>query len=120
MFEVEHIRSIPVVRVTCEVDIATSELLGKTLSELARDPVIVVDLTDCRYIDSTCLRELLKRHKLNPMVVALPTTGMVKRIIDIAGLADVFPIAETEAAALTVAEGIISSGDGVWAPDASA
>lgn len=60
----DEVRSVPVVRVSGELDLSTAPELQDRLSELCSgDRSVVLDLTDLSFIDSSGLGVLVSAHK---------------------------------------------------------
>ena len=81
---------IRIVTVRGEVDVATAPELEERLGEAAEGaPKCIVSLAECRYIDSSGLRLLVRvAHELGErLAVVVPPGTQVRRIFDITGLA---------------------------------
>jgi anti-sigma B factor antagonist len=86
----------PVVSVMGEVDLATAPALERTLRGVAenRTGEVIVDLSGCRFLDSSGLRALiatrsrLERSK-RPLALVLPNASVL-RIFQITGLDELF------------------------------
>lgn len=101
--------SVYVVRVAGEVDMSHEEELRTELKRAveADAPGIVVDLTDCEFIDSSAIRALLlSREEKNPdggseSLAVAASSEQILRILSVMGLDQVLPIKPTveEAAA---------------------
>lgn len=101
------IDGVPTLAVSGEIDVSTAPALRDRLVALALEgPVtVVVDLSEVTFLDSTALGVLvsaLKRLREDGgglrLVVA---SGSVARVLEITGLAEVFPIFESLALAVT-------------------
>jgi anti-sigma B factor antagonist len=90
-----------VVRVAGEIDIATTPRLRAALDQAAgAAPLEVwVDLSDVGFMDSTGLNALLDLAERVPRLALICPEGNVRRIFDIAGLADALPLYLTRAQA---------------------
>ncbi len=86
-----------------ELDLMSAELLESAMRRIAadgRDELIVIDLSDVSFMDSTGLRAVLvgiafcveRRRELE----LLPGPGEVQRLFEISGLVDDLPFAERE------------------------
>jgi anti-anti-sigma factor len=106
----DHVRpdAIGVVQVTArgELDAAADQLtraLDDALSSGAR--FVVVDLLDVTFIDSSVVRDLVLAHRTvrerDGWVRIVYTHHMLKRVIEICGLSEVFPQYPTVSAALS-------------------
>jgi anti-sigma B factor antagonist len=101
--------SVYVVRVTGEVDMSHEEELGKELKTAVEADAsgIVVDLTECEFIDSSAIRALLlSREEKSPeggseSLAVAASSEQILRILSVMGLDQVLPIKPTveEAAA---------------------
>jgi anti-sigma B factor antagonist len=101
--------SVYVVRVTGEVDMSHEEELGKELKTAVEAVAsgIVVDLTECEFIDSSAIRALLlSREEKSPeggseSLAVAASSEQILRILSVMGLDQVLPIKPTveEAAA---------------------
>jgi len=90
----------PVVRLSGEVDMATSAAVKSSLADLAEGGhlAVVVDLSEVTFIDSSGLHVLLdaqrRLSKSGGKVVLRKPAPAVDRILQISGLCDVFPMEE--------------------------
>jgi len=97
----------PVLAVSGEIDISTAPALRDRLVSLALDgpATVVVDLRQVTFLDSTALGVLvsaLKRLRENGGGLRLVVAGgSVARVLEITGLAKVFPIFESIDLAVT-------------------
>lgn len=105
-FDVVDHGGIPVLAVTGEIDVYTAPSLRQQLVELSQKgaTTAVVDLSDVSFVDSTGLGVLvsgLKRFREAggdlPLVVTQP---QILKVLEITGLATVFTVHPTAAAAL--------------------
>ena len=82
-----------------ELDVASSPALEAELERAAGSKLIVVDLTELEFIDSTGLSVLVKAHQKsleNGSGFALVRgTGQVQRLLGLTGMADQLPVAAT-------------------------
>lgn len=85
-----------VVRVRGEVDIATAHELGDHLSRLPGSASIEVDLTETTFLDCSGIRVLLlalhRAVREGGDVTATGATGIVARVFELTGLAELFAI----------------------------
>jgi anti-sigma B factor antagonist len=107
-FEIREVGdgSIPVLAVTGEIDLSTAPELREKLVETAGkgDALVVVDLTEVSFLDSTALGVLvsgLKRMRATGGDLRLVVTrpNLVK-VFEITGLTDLFPMFTTRAEAV--------------------
>lgn len=95
----------PVVAVGGEIDVATAPQLRECLHRVIAqgDPVIVLDLLEVSFLDSTALGVLvgaLKRcRELGGELHVVVADPRIMKIFEITGLTKVFPISESLAAA---------------------
>ena len=78
----------PVVRVSGELDLATSPRLRTLLGELG-DRAVTLDLADVTFLDSSALAVLLWKHKDGGIVLRGVQPFQMK-ILELCGLRDVF------------------------------
>jgi len=99
-------RGIHVVSVKGEVDLATGPALERELLALPEDGVaaVIVDLTDCGFMDSTGLRLLSRAQerfdRSGGRLAVVSANRSVLRVLAITPLDEVFPIYPSRAAAL--------------------
>jgi anti-sigma B factor antagonist len=104
---VDYFGSVPVVRLTGDLDILqASRLRERLLTSVANaDTALVVDLSDVRYIDSSGvnvmfeLAERLAKGQIEFGVV-IPATGLVERVLRIVDLGSVAAVHDTLEACL--------------------
>ncbi len=82
-------------RVIGEIDVATAEPFRKMVDDICRTgSTVVLDLSECTFIDSTGLREVARLCSRpgsgDPRVVLGELSHPVKRVFDVAGVADLF------------------------------
>jgi anti-sigma B factor antagonist len=102
-FEIEDVRSgeVPVVRVAGEIDVATAPSLREHLAahESAGVPVVVVDLTDVTFVDSTALGVLVGAYRrlgdAGSALRLVVTEARILKVLEITDLMSVFPIYAT-------------------------
>ena len=90
--------AVDVIHVYGDVDIANSAELEQTIRTSARPGhAIVLDFSECRYVDSSVITVLVRaRKQFGPLLrLVISPTGAVRRVIEICGLDAVFPISET-------------------------
>ncbi len=90
----------PVVRLCGDVDMATSPVVKNTLSELLDGGhlAVVVDLSEVTFMDSSGLHVLVDTHRRllesGGHVVLRKPGPIVDKLLQISGLAPVFPLEE--------------------------
>jgi anti-sigma B factor antagonist len=95
----------PVVAVSGEIDVATAPQLRESLHGVIAkgDPIVILDLLDVSFLDSTALGVLvgaLKRcRELGGELHVVVSDPRIMKIFEITGLTKVFPIADSLAAA---------------------
>jgi anti-sigma B factor antagonist len=80
-----------VLHVLGEIDLANADEFQAAVLELANSSdAVVVDVSACKYMDSSGLRVLAAAHKAigDRLRLVIPKTGSVHRIFEITGLAD--------------------------------
>ena len=102
VFRRESCDADTLVFVSGDIDLANAAQFHRELEEAARGGgTIVVDLSDCQYMDSTGLHVLAKMHGTarNRMRLVVPEDSSVRRILDITGFGEIVHIAGTIEAA---------------------
>ena len=100
-----------VLAVDGEIDLYTAPALERELLPGVENGAtgVLIDLTDCRFFDSTALGVLLRAsRRLNgaPRGIALVAADPhVRKVFEVTGLDRIFPIHPTRAAALAGASG---------------
>ena len=93
-----------VVRVNGELDLANVSKLEQTLARSGSGGVLVVDLTDCSFLDSSAVRVLLEaaatREGDGRRLALVAPQGGVRRTLEIAGFDTVMALHATLADAL--------------------
>lgn len=76
-----------IINVSGEVDVYTSPLLQAALNS-ARDAArIIVDLTDCQYVDASGLSLLVRAHRRSgDRLFLIVSSGVVEKMLRITGL----------------------------------
>jgi anti-sigma B factor antagonist len=100
----QHPSGATIVRVSGEVDLATVSELQQALAAGGRTQPLVVDLTECTFLDSSGVRVLLAAASeaetaAEPFALVAGERG-VRRALDIAALPDRVPVHATLAEAL--------------------
>jgi anti-anti-sigma factor len=105
-----HARGIGVVTMRGEHDLSTQPVLAHALEIAAAHSNVVVDLTECAFIDSTIIKEFIKtsevvRAKGEQFMLVIPAEqAAVVRIAEMVGLAQFFELHETLEAAFASIE----------------
>ncbi len=82
-----------IVTVRGEIDLETAPELERRLLEVAeRRMPIVVDLSECRYMDSSGFRALHRTAALCRVVLVIPAGAFLERVARLAGLAELVAI----------------------------
>ena len=90
MFDVQKRGGSVIVAVSGDVDVLTSEAFRDAIVESERDAErVVISLLDCSYLDSTGLTVLIaaQRRLGDRLTVVVAPAGNVRKIIEIASLA---------------------------------
>jgi anti-anti-sigma factor len=101
-----YARGIAVVTLRGEHDLSTQSVIAYALELAAAHSNVVVDLTNCSFIDSTTIQELIKTStsvhaKGEQLILVMPRDQPdISRIAEIVGLAQIFELHETKQAAL--------------------
>jgi stage II sporulation protein AA (anti-sigma F factor antagonist) len=98
---------VVVLALSGELDIAAGPRFRELVQTAAQEApdMVVIDLEEVGFMDSTMLRELLRAHREvaeagGRMVVAAPQSS-VQRLLELTGTADVFAVAASRDEALT-------------------
>lgn len=92
---------VAVVKLSGELDLAATEPLRPTLDRAALHDgkLVVLDLSDVRYIDSCGVRLLFDlRRRMLPgarLVAVVPRASFIRKVVDLVGLPSVVPVFET-------------------------
>jgi anti-anti-sigma factor len=103
-----HARGMAVVTMRGEHDLSTQPVLAQALELAAAHSNVVVDLSDCEFIDSTVIGEFIKtsetvRAKGEQVVLVIPPTQtQLARIAQLAGLSHIFALHESTEAAFAM------------------
>jgi len=88
-----------VVRVTGEIDISNAQDLAATIESSVPNsaPVLVVDLTDTRYLDSSGVALLLRlserlKARRQELRLLVPRSAPVRAVLELTGLGRVMPL----------------------------
>jgi len=114
-FEVTRaiVQGVQVVAVQGELDLSTAPRVGELLEDAARDATrpLVVDLTRCKFVDSTGLAMLL--HGAKPAqngesnAALVSPGGEVRRLLELTAIDRTIPVFDTLAAAV---EAVLAAG----------
>jgi len=81
-----------------ELDIGVAQAFSKRIEDrLRQSPPLIIDLSGCRYLDSTILNVLIRCANAAPgrIGIVVPSTARIRRIFNIAGLEDALHLAES-------------------------
>lgn len=83
-----------IVRVRGELDIYTTPAFKEALNKALGSPRIIIDLTGCRYIDSSVIAALIQARRDSASTISLVVTDgmMVRRVLDITQMEKLIPI----------------------------
>jgi anti-sigma B factor antagonist len=93
-----------VVGVTGEIDVSTAPELQRALADAGAEKRVVLDLSECGFIDSSGLRTLLGARSASAsaggtLVLVVSDPGLL-RVFEVVGLGDVLEIHDTLSGAL--------------------
>lgn len=96
----ENVAGYSVVHVFGEVDLFTSPDLERAVGEAAaasETQFVVVDFSECRYLDSTTLSVLVRAKKALPerLRIVVPSSVPIRRLFEITNLAGVLNVASS-------------------------
>jgi anti-sigma B factor antagonist len=92
-----------VLRIAGELDISHEDEVRGKLREAVADAErgIVIDLTDCEFIDSSGVRALLLGHEAQPHRLAVASdSDQIRRILSLMGVDKAIPVQPTVQAAI--------------------
>jgi anti-anti-sigma factor len=100
-----------VARMSGEIDLSNAEQLGVQIADAAplQARAVVLDLTEVEYIDSYGifvihgLRQRLSENR-QKLALVVPEDGLIRRAIELVGIAEVLPIETELEAALRAAD----------------
>ena len=105
--EVAHeLPHLAVVTLAGEHDISTSESLEQALERAAANSNVLVDLSDCTFVDSTVITVLIRTSEAvkaggeQLVLVIPPAQRAIARIAEMTGLGHLMPLYESRDAAL--------------------
>jgi anti-anti-sigma factor len=98
-FQIEHVASVPVVKVGGAVDLGNAHELEAALEHAGRTDkrAVVVDLTGASYLDSKAVLTLLRlaerfRTNRQRLLIVIPQDHDVRRVLEIAGVMESLPV----------------------------
>lgn len=96
-----HVAGEPlVVPLIGEWDLARADELDALLAPAYDHPIVIVDMTEATYADSTCLGRLVKMRKarldkgFNASAIVLPSPQL-RKLFDLVGFDKMWPICDT-------------------------
>jgi anti-sigma B factor antagonist len=94
-----------VVAVAGEIDVSTAPELERALADAGAEKRVVLDLSECQFIDSSGLRTLLGARSAaesagGSLVLVVSDPGLL-RVFEVVGLGDILEIHDTLAGALS-------------------
>lgn len=97
--DIEQIDGVPIVRINEDVDAANAATTQQQLAD-ALDPdalSLILDLSETRYVDSAGIDMLLRlsdrlRHRRARLILVIPDTSPLKRLVTIVGMPEAIPI----------------------------
>jgi len=92
-----------VLRLIGDHDLATKPSLVAELAALPPEAAVVIDLTDCTFVDSTVIGAILNARRPERTRVSLvlpPDTSYVMRALSVLGVSDLMPVHPSIEAAL--------------------
>jgi anti-sigma B factor antagonist len=105
--DLERIDDVPIVHVNEDIDAANAASTQQRLADaLGPDASsLIVDLSETRYLDSAGIDMLLRLsdrldHRRAKLILVIPDTSQLKRLVSIVGLPDAIAIHPTLPAAL--------------------
>jgi anti-sigma B factor antagonist len=100
-----HARAVAVVTMSGEHDLSTQPELARAFQLAAAHSNVVIDLSECSFIDSTVIQEFVKTSEIvrasgEKVVLVIPREqSQVARIARLTGLAQIFEVHESTDAA---------------------
>ena len=101
-----HAPHLAVVSLQGEHDISTSESLAQALERAAANSNVLVDLSECTFVDSTVITILIRTSETvkaggeQLVLVIPPAQRAIARIAEMTGLGHLMPLYESRDAAL--------------------
>lgn len=80
------------VRITADGDLLTADKVAQLISEPDSRAIVIVDLTECQFLDSGALAVLIHAHKVRGahLRVEVPTRARARRLFDITNMQSTF------------------------------
>jgi len=110
--EVDARDGVPIVRVSGEIDLSNADEVLTSIESAAvgNAPGLVVDLRELVYLDSAGVRLLFQASRSvassgGRLVVLVAPDSPARRVLEIADAASVFPLVDSEEAAIQVVHG---------------
>lgn len=110
--KLERVDGVPVARIQADIDAANATVTGRQLEEaLGPDASsLIIDLSETRYVDSAGIDMLFRLgdrldHRRAKLMLVIPDSSQLTRLVSIVGLPDVIAVHPTLAAALQDAAG---------------
>ncbi|MGH2904459.1 MAG: STAS domain-containing protein [Solirubrobacteraceae bacterium] len=110
--DIERIDDLPIAHVHEDIDAANVAITQQRLADaLGPDAsCLIVDLSDTRYLDSAGIDMLLRLsdrldHRRAKLILVIPDTSQLKRLVTIVGLPDAIPVHPSLPEALREAAG---------------
>ena len=106
----DHVPGLTIVALLGEHDISSERQLSRVLDEAAKRSDVLVDLSECRFIDSIVIRVLASAARAaqgrgERLELAIPTSQVpVRRVSELARLDELVTIHDTSEAALASLE----------------
>ena len=107
LMEIEQIDGVPIAHVNEDIDASNAAATRQQLADaLGPDALrLIVDLSDTRYIDSAGIDMLLRLsdrldHRRARLILVIPETSQLKRLVTIVGMPEAIAIHPTLAEAL--------------------
>jgi anti-anti-sigma factor len=104
--EVDARDGVPIMRIRGEMDLSNVDSIGATIREAVGSaaPGLIVDLSQLEYLDSSGVRLLFQvadalEERGRVMRAVVPSTAAIRRVLELADLAQRVPVDETEDAA---------------------
>lgn len=102
-FAIERQGDATIVTVNGEVDLASSPQLESLIGEAASAGRLVVDLSDCTYLDSSALTVFVRAYKARPerFSIVVPLGARIRRLFTLTKLDEVITVVPDRAAAFS-------------------
>jgi anti-anti-sigma factor len=84
-----------IARIGGDVDQANAKTIKQTLIDSVQGRSLIIDLTEAEYLDSAGIAMLIAVGQRNDVALILPTRSIVRRALEIAGIDQLIPVAET-------------------------